>query len=68
MRQGFNKFNSDVCHQVDGVPMEVIRISLFLKQKLMVVMIDVSMACTVSKFYTDIPEQEAVSVCKWYGV
>ena len=48
--------------------MEVIRISLFLKQKLMVVMIDVSMACTVSKFYTDIPEQEAVSVCKWYGV
>ncbi|KAM8725264.1 uncharacterized protein AB9X84_002112 isoform 1-T1 [Acanthopagrus schlegelii] len=33
---------------VDGVPMEVIRISLFLKQKLMVMMIDVSMACTVS--------------------
>ncbi|XP_030260172.1 uncharacterized protein LOC115573522 isoform X3 [Sparus aurata] len=33
---------------VDGVPMEVIRISLFLKQKLMVMMIDVSMACTVN--------------------
>lgn len=48
--------------------MEVIRISLFLKQKLMVMMIDVSMACTVSKFYTDTPEQEAVSVSEWCGV
>ncbi|KAM7396070.1 hypothetical protein PAMA_007373 [Pampus argenteus] len=33
---------------VDGVPVEVVRVSVFFKQKLMVVMIDVSMACTVN--------------------
>ncbi|XP_044024572.1 uncharacterized protein LOC122862843 isoform X2 [Siniperca chuatsi] len=33
---------------VDGVAMEIIRVSLFFKEKLMVVMIDVSMACTVN--------------------
>ncbi|XP_042358817.1 uncharacterized protein LOC121955093 [Plectropomus leopardus] len=32
---------------VDGVPVEVVRVSLFFKQKLMVVMIDVSMACAI---------------------
>lgn len=39
--------------------MEVVRVSLFFKQKLMMVMIDVSMACAVSKFsHTDTPEQD----------
>ncbi|XP_071323697.1 uncharacterized protein [Trachinotus anak] len=33
---------------VDGVPVEVIQVSLFFKRKLMVVMIDMSMACTVN--------------------
>ncbi|XP_070705205.1 uncharacterized protein [Pempheris klunzingeri] len=33
---------------VDGVPVEVVQVSLFVKQKLTVVMIDVSMACTVN--------------------
>ncbi|XP_044185770.1 uncharacterized protein LOC122965674 isoform X1 [Thunnus albacares] len=33
---------------VDGVPVEVVRVSLFFKQKLMVVMIDVSVVCTVN--------------------
>lgn len=35
--------------QVDGIPVEVVRVSLFFKQKLTVMMIDVSLACTVSK-------------------
>lgn len=34
---------------MEGVPLEVVRVSLFFKQQLMVVMIDVSMACTVSE-------------------
>lgn len=34
---------------MDGVAVEVVRVSLFFKQKLTVMMIDVSMACTVSK-------------------
>ncbi|XP_027131985.1 uncharacterized protein LOC104934442 isoform X2 [Larimichthys crocea] len=33
---------------VDGVPMEVLQASLFFKQKLMVVMIDMSIACPVN--------------------
>ncbi|XP_074472429.1 uncharacterized protein LOC141756521 isoform X1 [Sebastes fasciatus] len=33
---------------VDGVPVEVVRVSLFFKQKLVVLIIDVSMACTVN--------------------
>ncbi|XP_033505059.1 uncharacterized protein LOC117271076 [Epinephelus lanceolatus] len=33
---------------VDGVPVEVVQASLFFKQKLTVMMIDVSMACTVN--------------------
>ncbi|XP_061785881.1 uncharacterized protein [Nerophis lumbriciformis] len=33
---------------VDGVPMEVVRVSLFYKQQLMVMIIDMSMACTVN--------------------
>ncbi|TNN44788.1 hypothetical protein EYF80_045037 [Liparis tanakae] len=33
---------------VDGVLVEVVRVSLFTKQKLMVVIIDVTMACTVN--------------------
>lgn len=37
-------------HQIEEVPVEVIRVSLFFKKKLMVLMIDMSMACTVSKF------------------
>lgn len=46
---------------MEGVPLEVVRVSLFFKQKLMVVMIDVSMACTVSKFsHTNTPEQVSV--------
>lgn len=36
-------------YQVEGVPMEAVRVSLFFKQKLMVMMLDMSMACTVSK-------------------
>lgn len=36
--------------QVEDVPVEVIRVSLFFRQKLMVLMLDMSMACTVSKF------------------
>ncbi|XP_032364390.1 uncharacterized protein LOC116678758 [Etheostoma spectabile] len=33
---------------VEGVPVEVLRVSLFFKKKLTVMMIDVSMACTVN--------------------
>ncbi|XP_034436491.1 uncharacterized protein LOC117758703 [Hippoglossus hippoglossus] len=33
---------------VEGVPIEVLRVSVFLKKKLMVVMMDVSMSCTVN--------------------
>ncbi|XP_019964962.2 uncharacterized protein [Paralichthys olivaceus] len=33
---------------VDGVPVEFIRVAVFLKKKLMVVMMDVSMSCTVN--------------------
>lgn len=36
--------------QIEEVPVEVIRVSLFFKKKLMVLMIDMSMACPVSKF------------------
>lgn len=42
---------ADVCvcvPQVDGVPVEVVRVSLFFKKKLMVVMMDLSIACSVS--------------------
>ncbi|XP_040920101.1 uncharacterized protein LOC121199464 isoform X2 [Toxotes jaculatrix] len=35
---------------VDGIPVEVVRVSLFFKRQLMVMMIDMSMACTVSTF------------------
>lgn len=31
--------------------MEVVQVSLFFKQKLTVVMIDLTMACTISKFF-----------------
>lgn len=37
-------------HQVEDVPVEVIRVSLFFRQKLIVLMIDMSMACTVGTF------------------
>ncbi|XP_073348720.1 uncharacterized protein [Pagrus major] len=57
---------------VDGVPMEVIWISLFLKQKLIVMMIDVSIACTVnsgsfdgSRLLWDIPQ--VVTPLTWEG-
>ncbi|XP_031170876.1 uncharacterized protein LOC116061107 isoform X1 [Sander lucioperca] len=33
---------------VDGVPVEVVRVSLFFKKKMTVMMIDMSMACTVN--------------------
>ncbi|XP_028460758.1 uncharacterized protein LOC114573059 isoform X1 [Perca flavescens] len=33
---------------VEGVPVEVVRVSLFIKKKLTVMMIDMSMACTVN--------------------
>lgn len=39
-----------MCHQVEDIPVEVIRVSLFFKQKLMVLMVDMTMACTVSKW------------------
>lgn len=42
---------------MEGVPLEVVQVSLFFKQQLMVVMIDVSMACTVSESPTNTPEQ-----------
>lgn len=49
--------NLPVYLQVDGIPVEVVQASLFFKQKLTVMMIDVSMACTVSKFsHTNTPE------------
>lgn len=41
-------WNSDP--QVDGIEAEVVQVWFFFKQRLMVVMLDVSMACTVSRF------------------
>ncbi|XP_011490423.1 uncharacterized protein LOC105357248 isoform X3 [Oryzias latipes] len=42
-----------VLTKVDGVPVEVLRVFLFFKQKLLVVMIDVSMACPVNSAMFD---------------
>lgn len=46
--------------QVDGVPIEVLKVFLFFKQKLLVVMIDMSIACPVSKSLADLYPQATV--------
>ncbi|XP_018542326.1 uncharacterized protein LOC108890048 isoform X2 [Lates calcarifer] len=47
LRSSYKQSHAQVI-TVDGIPVEVIQISLFFKKKLTVVMIDMSMACTVN--------------------
>ncbi|XP_041831388.1 uncharacterized protein LOC121633429 isoform X2 [Melanotaenia boesemani] len=47
LRSPYNQPHAEVM-MVDGIPVETIQVSLFFKQKLLVVMMDMSMACTVN--------------------
>ncbi|XP_029282165.1 uncharacterized protein LOC115004623 [Cottoperca gobio] len=47
LRSRYKRLHSELT-MVEGVPVEVVRVSLFFRQKLTVVLIDVSMACTVN--------------------
>lgn len=40
--------------QVDGIPVEVVQVSLVFRRKLMLMMIDLSIACTLSMFPTQL--------------
>ncbi|XP_021178144.2 uncharacterized protein LOC105934394 isoform X2 [Fundulus heteroclitus] len=47
LRSPFNQPHSEVT-MVDGVPVETVQVSLFFKQKLVLVITDMSMACTLN--------------------
>ncbi|XP_034555238.1 uncharacterized protein LOC117824015 isoform X3 [Notolabrus celidotus] len=47
LRSGYKQPHAELT-MVDGIPVEVVRASLYSKQKLTVLMIDASMACTVN--------------------